>query len=583
MFCYLYLPEHDTAMRPGPLAFFFCILLSLSFRQDTPYPQGHFLLPVDGQPRLSGTFGELRPGHFHSGLDIKGYLGQPLMATAAGYISRIEVNSGGYGKALFLNHDNGFTSVYAHLGHFSPEVESYVKSYQYARESFEIALEPESSRFPVEAGTVVGYVGLTGYSFGPHLHFELRESGGGPAANPLLFGLPVSDHRPPAIQALRLYTLDSDGTALRTAPKAVRGNRGRYRLVGSDTLYTDSPLTGFSLKAFDQLDGADNMDGIFALQLFIGDSLAYELRMASIGQKAAAYYNAHIDYAAQMQGEGLFHRCYRMPGDASPLYHGGNGAVALPPGGVARLSFLARDLAGNTARLDCWLKRRPQAQRGQQPLYYNYFLPFNEASIIQAGDMYAYFPDSSFYEDLFFDYQASLDASHGVYSLVHHLHDGRTPVHGYYLLAIRPTQPIPDEARAKTFIAYCNENNEIVNCGGAWRDGMLHARLHELGDYCIMADVVPPRIEALSFQEDMRLQAAVQFRATDNVSAGAGLEKLKYRGTIDGRWVLFSYDEKEGVLEHLFEKELAPGRHSLRLEVADAVGNLATFEGDFYR
>lgn len=568
-------------MRPAPVVFLLFVLLSFSFRQDTPGLPGRLRPPADGPLRLSGTFGELRPGHFHTGTDIKAYMGQPLLATAPGFISRIEVKAGGYGRALFISHPGGYTSLYAHMDRFAPEVEQYVKSYQYARESFEIVLVPESSRFPVEPGKVVGYAGLTGRSFGPHLHFELWRSGGGPAANPLLFGLPVADHRPPAIQGLRMYELDEKGTALHSRPFAVHSRSGRYRPAGGDTLYTDSRLTGFSLKAVDLLDGADNLNGIYELQLFVNDTLAGGFRMDSISLEAGGYFNAHIDYAAQMDGAGLFHRCYRMPGDASAMQQPGRGVVALPPGGAARLAFLARDLAGNTARLDCWLKRRPHPATARP--FYNYFLPFDEASIIQTAGMAAWFPDSSFYEDVYFNYQSSPEQSDGLYSLVHHLHDNRTPVHGFFHLAIRPGREIPGELMGKAFIAYCNDKHEIVNCGGQWRGGMLHARVRELGDYCIMTDESPPRIEPLGFEENMSGQPAMRFRVTDNIRAGAGTKGLTYRGTINGRWVLFSYDEKNDLLEHAFEKDLPPGRLRLLLEVTDAAGNSAAFEGEFFR
>lgn len=570
-------------MRTGSIALFFCLLFSFSFQQEKRYPPEQFRLPLDGPLRLSGTFGELRPGHFHSGLDIKGYVGQPLLATAAGFISRIEVRSGGYGKAIYLSHPNGYTSVYAHLDRFSPEVEEYVKSNQYAHESFEVELLPESNRFPFEAGAVVGYIGLTGHSFGPHLHFELRESGGGPAINPLLFGLKIADHRPPAIQALRLYLLSQNGTSHSSTLFPVRGSRGAYRLSKGDTLYTDSPSTAFSLKAFDQLDGADNWDGIYELQFFINDSLSYAFHLAALGPESDSFLDGHIDYSAQTEGEGLFNRCYRMPGNALDIYDPGDGIVALAPGGKAKLTFLTRDLAGNTARLECWLKRRLQPTEKPEKRYYNYFLPFNEPSIIRSAGMEAYFPDSAFYEDLYFDYQATLEESYQLFSLVHHLHNNRSPVHREFYLAIRPNRLIPDGLKDKAFIAYCNSHHEIVNCGGQWKDGSLHAQVRQLGDYCIMLDETPPDIEPLLFQEDMRQQPILAFRIGDNVQAGAGEKGLQYRGTIDGRWVLFSYDEKRQYLEHRFEKGLPPGKHQLRLEVVDGVGNRAAFEGAFLR
>ena len=129
---------------------------------------------------LSGSFGELRNNHFHSGLDIKteGKEGLEVFAAAEGYISRIKISQFGYGKSIYITHPNGFTTVYAHLSKFTPKIEAYVKSIQYKKECYEI----EESRFkedtfPVEKGESIAFSGDTGGSGGPHLHFEIRLDG----------------------------------------------------------------------------------------------------------------------------------------------------------------------------------------------------------------------------------------------------------------------------------------------------------------------------------------------------------------------------------------------------------------------
>ena len=155
---------------------FLCLFLK-SFSQED-IPQDYFESPLEIPLILSGTFGELRSNHFHSGMDIKTHqqTGLNVLASASGYVSRIKVSHFGYGKALYVQHPNGYTSVYAHLKEFAPEIEAYIKERQYAKESYEIEVFPEADELPVKQGEVIAYSGNSGGSGGPHLHFEIRDS-----------------------------------------------------------------------------------------------------------------------------------------------------------------------------------------------------------------------------------------------------------------------------------------------------------------------------------------------------------------------------------------------------------------------
>ncbi|MCF8230363.1 MAG: M23 family metallopeptidase, partial [Bacteroidales bacterium] len=90
---------------------FTILITSQIFAQETKYPQTDFVAPVNIPMYLSGTFGELRGNHFHSGIDIKtnGSEGIPIIAIADGYVSRIKVSPGGFGKALYIKHPNGYS------------------------------------------------------------------------------------------------------------------------------------------------------------------------------------------------------------------------------------------------------------------------------------------------------------------------------------------------------------------------------------------------------------------------------------------------------------------------------------------
>ena len=162
------------------------------------YPQNYFSSPLDIDLILSGSFAELRNNHFHSGLDIKtqGREGLKIYASASGYVSRIKISRYGYGKALYIKHPNGYTSVYAHLQKFSPEIEAYVKKRQYQGETFELELFPKAGILKVLDRQLIAFSGNTGGSGGPHLHFEIRDNQERPL-NPLTFGFDIKDTTPP--------------------------------------------------------------------------------------------------------------------------------------------------------------------------------------------------------------------------------------------------------------------------------------------------------------------------------------------------------------------------------------------------
>lgn len=153
------------------------------------YPQDYFTSPVKHTIRLAGTFGELRPNHFHAGIDIKssaGKVGDLLYAPADGHISRIKIQGGGYGNGMYIEHPNGYTTVYAHLLNYLPEVDEWIKAQQYDREKFEVDLYPTPGQFPFKQGDFIGKMGTSGRSYGPHLHFEVRDTRTQKAINPML-------------------------------------------------------------------------------------------------------------------------------------------------------------------------------------------------------------------------------------------------------------------------------------------------------------------------------------------------------------------------------------------------------------
>ena len=213
-------------------SFFFAILLPLAlFAQlKNNYPQNYFRWPLNLKPEIVANFGELRPNHWHMGLDIRTDQkeNQPVYAAAAGYIAKIRVERSGFGQCIWINHPNGLTTLYAHLNAFFPALEKYVTEQQYKQETWAIELDFPKEKFPVSKGQFIAYSGNTGGSQGPHLHFEIRDTKTEECLNPLLFGLPLQDNVPPTLLKLAMY--DRSGSIYEEVTQIFSIKKNRQRL-----------------------------------------------------------------------------------------------------------------------------------------------------------------------------------------------------------------------------------------------------------------------------------------------------------------------------------------------------------------
>lgn len=552
------------------------------------FPQDFFDEPVPRQPMLlSGTFGELRPDHFHTGIDIKGGIGVPIYAAGIGEVARISVNPDGYGNVLYLNHPNGFTTVYGHLNEFSPEIAAYVRAAQYAQESFVVDLTPPPGKFRVRKGEEIAKMGTTGHSFGPHLHFEIRETINDKPINPLLFGLRVVDNVAPQLYEIKLYTFNDKFGITSGKKTTLKTRTGEYRLAIGDTIKLTEAQVGVALKTYDHMDGSANQNGIYELQMKVDDQDHYRFRTEAVVFKETRFINAHLDYAERVSHGSYYHRCFLLPGNSLSMYEQvvNRGMINLEKGQTKKVSFAVSDVAGNIAKGTFWIKRvdEPTTQVASTPEpVYNYVLPYLQNNAIDNVDVQVDFPKGTFYEDCYFLYGASTPSNPAVFSRVHTLHNSRVPVHDFFTLGIRPTR-LPDSLKNKAFVAGLGNSGRATNYGGVWKNGLLVAQTRMLGDYAIMIDTVPPRVVPERFLPDMSKSSGFGFVISDNFGTGGFTPDLQYRAEIDNHWVLMSYDEKRARIAYRFDDIIPPGDHHFKLAVWDAKGNRRIWEKDFKR
>ena len=547
-----------------------------------PYPKGYFISPVAGTIRLTGTCGELRSDHFHAGIDIDGVTGAPVYAAADGYIDRIKVNSNGYGNVLYIKHPNGYTTLYAHLDRFAPEIQKFVKQQQYRQESFEVELNPANTQFQVKKGQEIAKLGNTGSSGGSHLHFETRNAAG-KTVNPLILGIPVVDNIAPDLRDMKVYFLNDKREVLGSKAFPLMKDKTGHIGLESDTVLIGGWNIGFGVKSYDRSNGRRNDNGVYSVALWADEQLAFEWKAETFDFDETRYLNAHIDYAAKRRYGAWFHRCFVLPGDQLSNYTitPTMGAIQLQKDKPVKIRLKISDATGNSFSLIFWALRDDNAMESFVSAPYQFQLPFDADSRVDLDGFSMALTKGSLYEQLGFQYNTTVDESSDVYSPVHHLHDTRTPVHKYFDLSIRPTH-LPEALRNKAVITNCGDGKPD-NCGGTWEGDRLKTRVRSFGDYCIMADTVAPSITAVVFSPDMRKKSSMAFRISDNFAISGTAKGLRYRGTIDGKWVLFVYDKKRARLTYEFDEMVGPGEHTLSLSVTDDRGNVKVFERKFLR
>ncbi|TKG97270.1 M23 family metallopeptidase [Puteibacter caeruleilacunae] len=558
----------------------FCIKASGQGKVKKDY----FRSPVNIPILLSGNFAELRTNHFHSGIDIRtnGGTGEPILAAAEGYVSRIRVSPTGFGHALYLIHPEGYTTVYAHLKKFNPVIQKYVREQQYAKESFSVDLAVAKDLLQVKKGDVIAYSGNTGSSGGPHLHFEIRDTKTQHPLNPLSFGFKVKDDIRPKV--FGIYLIPQEGNSR----IAGRKYKKRYEAVFYDDIYRikNNPVIsvagsfGVGVHVNDYLNDTWAKCGVYAIELYADDELRYRFTLDEFSFDETRYLNSHIDYAESIRYRRKIHKCFVDPGNKLSIYKDlkDNGVLRFGDGKLHKLKLVMKDVHGNTSVALFSVKDVPVGEFFANGA--SQHMKYGQYNRVKDVDMMAEFPRDAFYRD--FDFEYKRDTSTTYLSDIYHLHNDRIPVHVNYNLEIN-VKNIPEDIRDKILLAKIDsKTGRAYALDATYKEGKVIANPRSLGAYAVTVDTIAPVIVSQSIKNHKTYihKNEIHFRIRDEFS---GIKS--YRGTIDGKWVLFEYDPKRSKLVYFIDKDrLELGKtHNLELRVNDYKDNEAIYKATFYR
>jgi hypothetical protein len=555
------------------------LLFCSSLFAQTEYPKDYFGLPLDIPIQLSGNFGELRPNHFHAGFDFKTLQreGLEVHAVADGYVSRIKISSFGNGKAVYITHPNGFTSVYCHLQRANEVIEAFVNKAQYKDKSYDVELFLKPEELAITKGQTIAFSGNTGSSEGPHLHFEIRDTNTEKVINPLLFGFDkyLKDTKKPLISAVYVYPLDSK-TSVNQSKRPLLLNLSLQK----DGTYLANKVSangiiGFGVTAYDYDNASFNKNGIYKVQTYLNGKPNFGFQFDTYSFDEMRYINALIDYPRYKKS---FQRVQRLfmtnPYPLSVIKTDEtNGVISVLPNLTSVYQIKVSDFYGNMSMVTIPVHYDLLTTIiDQEPIVSDYFVKVNKDNIFVKNNWSVFFPSNTFYEDFNMNFDVKNETLY--------LHDDSVPVHSNFTISVEDST-YTEAQKEKVFIADVDSRGRAGYNYTYRKDNVFSAKVKSLGKYKLSIDTTPPTISIASSIEGKWLSAqkTIQLKIDDDIS---GIKS--YDGYLNGNWILLEYDHKTKKIIHNFSDGIvAEGVNELKIIVTDKVGNSTIFETQFFR
>ncbi len=540
------------------------------------YPQNIFREPMELPIELSGSFSELRTNSFHTGLDIRviGRNHRRVYAIGDGYISRIKVEASGYGNALYITHPQGYVSVYAHLDRFKSEISDFVKQIQYELKSFSIDTLLTDSVFKISKGEVIGIAGNTGYSFGPHLHFEIRNAKTEEAIAPNEFGIKIADNRFPEFKEVKIYThgnslINNKNEDIILKPTKLQNNK--Y------VINTKPTISGYISLGFDVEDKQNNTNpnrlGLKSLQVFVNDTLLIHTNFNILNFLTVRHMLSYIDFAEREKSKKRFQRTYLEPGNKSPIYKfvENNGLIAIKENKQYNIRCLITDIGDNTSELNFsfYGKNTDNIFHINNKCEQNKTIFKWDTTNVYLKNQISIFADTGvFFNDICLDISTS-DSNISSFAPILQINNNEPLAKPYTIYFFSP------DSIKNAVIASISKKNKLKAFPTYYKNNVYSANIREFGTFILTQDTIPPSITPQNIPNSGNVAnlKELTFNIKDDISSIAS-----YNGYINDEWILFEYDLKNDKLFYKKDEKLPKGTSVLKIEVSDKAGNKNTWQ-----